>query len=130
MTDTALPVLIRADDPDRQSERDATHGEVDWRVLVDGKDGPTSGLVQSVAIFEAGGYENAHSHDRPQTGHVLSGRGKAVVAGKEHEIAAGDTLFIPAGTVHAWSAPDAAMQVLVTFPADRLDDVATSFDGG
>ena len=126
---THLPTIVRADAPDLQDWTDPRHGKVRFRTLIDGADGPTRALVHGIAEFEAGGFENPHSHDIPETAHVLDGTGQARLGDRRADVAAGDTVFVPAGVVHGWTAADTRLRVLYTFPADRFDEVAYHFEG-
>ncbi|MGR3539922.1 MAG: cupin domain-containing protein [Hasllibacter sp.] len=102
---------------------DSARGEVDFRTLVDGSYGPSSSIVQGIVEMKPGQIEKRHHHDRPETGHVIEGAGELLAGPDSIAIGAGDTVFIPAGLVHGWSAPDGPMRIIFTFAADRLSDV-------
>jgi len=125
--DRPLPIIICRDDPDIQNWDDPQHGQVSFRLLVDGAAGPSEGVVQGIAIFGADGFENPHRHDRPETVHLLEGTGTARLGDREVDLNPGDTVFVPAGTIHEWRAGTNGMRLLFTFPADRFDDVAYRF---
>jgi len=126
MTD---PVHIPAGSPDLQSWDDPRHGRVRYRLLVDADYGPSRGVTQGVVEFAPGDRENLHRHpSHSETIHVLEGRGEAELPGRTLALSPGDTVFVPAGVLHAWSAPEAEMRLLFTFPADRLEEVSYDFE--
>ncbi len=49
-----------------------------------------------------GGETPPHSHDWEHEVFILSGRGRAILDGEEHELAPGTFLFIPGGVEHAF----------------------------
>ena len=122
------PVLIPADSPTLQDSHEVYPGDVKARVLVDASGGPSSEIAQSLAVMGPGEGEALHSHDRAQSGYVIEGRGEVLFDGRTRDLKTGDTVFIPRDTSHGWRAGDDGMTMLVTFAADRLDDVATSRD--
>ena len=80
-------------------------GEVRFRTLLGGGAGRSRGLVHGIAYLAPGKIEGAHHH--PATGetiHVLAGSGAARLDEATYPLAAGDTVFVPAGTIHEWSA--------------------------
>ncbi len=128
MTDAAIHV--RTADTELAAWHDPERGDVKFRRLIDAAEGPSGAVVQGIAEFEAGGRENAHTHDIPETGYVLEGEGLLTMDGRDLPVRAGDMLYVPAGLAHGWSAPDGALRILFTFPADRLDEVAYRWTDG
>ena len=127
MTEQTPPALVhvRANDTDLQSWPDPDRqGNVRFRVLIDADGGPSSGVAQGLAIFEAGDAEGAHAHDRPETAYVASGGGTLTAGGEDTPAEAGDMFFVPPGLVHAWRAGEEGMRLLYSFPADRMAEVA------
>jgi quercetin dioxygenase-like cupin family protein len=123
------PVHIPAAAPRLQTWDDPRHGRVGFRLLVDSREGPSQGLVQGLIEFGAGDREKPHRHpDHGETVHVVSGRGRAEIGDRDMALETGDTVYVPAGIRHAWSAPDGKMTLLFTFPADRLDQVTYDFE--
>lgn len=58
-------------------------------------------FLSVVEIFEAGGRTPRHKHDAAhEMFYVLSGRGRALYDGKDHDIEKGDTLVLPPGMEH------------------------------
>lgn len=121
---TRAAIHVHAADTELAAWHDPERGDVKFRRLIDAAEGPAGDLVQGIAEFEQGGRENPHTHDVPETGFVLEGEGLLTLDGRDVAVRAGDMLYMPAGLAHGWSAPDGALRVLFTFPADRLVDVA------
>ncbi len=58
-------------------------------------------FLSVVEIFEIGCKTPLHKHDQAhEMFYVLSGRGRALYGGKDHEIEKGDTLVLPPGMEH------------------------------
>src|SRR5688572_1542004 len=51
-------------------------------------------------LLDPGVASPAHTHDREEVLHVVHGSLRAEVDGESHELREGDTLIIPAGTLH------------------------------
>lgn len=131
MSDTERPdpaIFIARDAPDIRDWSDPRHGDLSYRTLVDADHGPSTGLVQGIAYIPRGGAENPHRHDMPETVHVLAGRGKVRLGDREIGLSPGDTVFVPAGLMHGWSAPDEPLRLLYTFAANRFADVTYVFE--
>jgi quercetin dioxygenase-like cupin family protein len=66
---------------------------------------PSSGgsaeLVMFRAILPPGGATSPQYHDHEEVLHVLAGRGRMRLDDEERDVTIGDTVVIPAGTVHA-----------------------------
>lgn len=123
--------LVREADVALESWSDPVRGEVGFRTLLGGAADRSRGLVQGIAYLAPGKVEGAHHHpDADETIHVLAGDGSARLDGATYPLAAGDTVFVPAGTVHEWSAGAAGMKFLYSFPADRFDAIAYVFEAG
>ncbi|KAA9005240.1 cupin domain-containing protein [Histidinibacterium aquaticum] len=122
------PVHIPENSPDVQRWDDQRHGKVSYRLLVDADYGPTSGLVQGLCYFEEGDREALHHHDVHETVHVVSGGGVAEFENNRIPLHPGDTLYVPPGIPHAWTAMEEKMTLLFTFGADRLSEVAYHFE--
>ena len=120
---SAAVVHVREADTRLDHWEDPARGRVDFRTLVDATHGPSSSIVQGIVEMSEGQVEKRHHHDRPETGYVIEGAGFLLAGPDRIAIAKGDMVFVPAGLVHGWSAPDGPMRVLFTFAADRLSDV-------
>src|SRR5439155_15729407 len=60
-------------------------------------------LIVCAVRAEPGRTGVPHKHDREEIVVVIDGSGTATLDGEDHEIAAGDTVIIPAGVVHAFT---------------------------
>ena len=122
------PVYIPRDSADWQYKDEPGRARYRYRLLIDASGGPTAGLIHGIAEFPAdGGFEAAHRHNLPQTSPVLSGSGRAWIGQREFRARAGDTFFIPAGTMHGWQAGDEALVLFWSYPADRFDQITYDF---
>lgn len=86
----------------------------------------TGGALLEFDIFVRAGAKGPPEHIHPSAGEhfeVLRGTLRARVAGVEHEIQAGNSLTIPAGTLHTWwNAGGEEVQVRVQLsPAGRME---------
>ncbi len=125
------PFVMRESDAPLEAWSDPVRGEVGFRTLLGGQDGRSRGLVHGIAYLEAGKVEGAHHHpDADETIHVLAGSGEARLDRMSTPLEKGDTVFVPAGTVHEWRGGEAGMTFLYSFPADRFEDVVYVFEGG
>jgi quercetin dioxygenase-like cupin family protein len=124
----ASVLLVHENDAPLDGWNDPVRGEVSFRTLLGGPDGTSRGLVQGLAYLACGKIEGAHHHpDADETIHVLAGSGTARIDGVAMPLRPGDTVFVPAGAVHEWSAGDDGMKFLYSFPADRFDEIAYVF---
>jgi quercetin dioxygenase-like cupin family protein len=64
---------------------------------------PSRGAIETMCyrvVLEPGQMLPPHRHDHEEVFHVVSGSLTAVLDGKETAVAEGDTVMIPAGTLH------------------------------
>lgn len=123
--------VVREADMPIETWNDPVRGEVRFRTLLGGGAGRSRGLVHGIAYLAPGKIEGAHHH--PATGetiHVLAGSGAARLDEATYPLAAGDTVFVPAGTIHEWSAGAEGMKFLYSFAADSFDAVDYVFEAG
>lgn len=120
---THQPVHIPDGAPDLKVMKEASRAGLKYRLLIDADGGPSSDLCQGLFYIEDGHAESPHHHDIPETIHVIEGKGFAILGDKRQPLSPGDALFIPAGLVHGFEAPE-AMTLLFSFPVDRFADVA------
>lgn len=93
------PVVKRADEIDYESV-DAADG-LSKGVLLDASDGAPNFAVRRFRLAPGAAvprHTNAVEHEQ----YVLAGEYTVVIDGEEHTVEAGDTLLIPAGTVHRY----------------------------
>ncbi len=57
---------------------------------------------------EPGGHTPKHRHDYEHEVFVVSGHGRVLLDGEQHDIASGDTIYVPANELHQFTVPDEA----------------------
>src|SRR3954468_18942770 len=84
--------------------------------------------VQVLAEFVPGGAAGKHTHPGEELGYVLEGTLELEVAGQPpRTLKAGDTFFIPAGTVHdGKNVGSGPAKVLATYIVEKGKPVATA----
>ena len=118
------PIIIANNAPDLITMEEAENGGLKYRLTVDADGGPSRGLCQGLFYLYDGHSESMHSHDVAETIYVLAGNGHIHLEDREVLLSPGDTIFIPAGTRHGFTAKDNAdLVVHFTFPTDRFSDV-------
>jgi len=80
-------------------------------------------MMQMVVTLDVGSHLPEHQHPHEQITHVLRGRLRMTVAGTPHELAVGQSLCIPGGTLHAADVLEDAL-VIDTFSPPREDLLA------
>jgi quercetin dioxygenase-like cupin family protein len=95
------------------------------QVLLGPGDGAPNFAMRRFVMGEEGGmplHTNAVEHEQ----YVLRGRARITVGEREHEVGAGDVLYIPAGTPHAYRVLEAPFEFLCMVPnaPDRLEVLA------
>lgn len=124
-------VVVHETDAALESWNDAVRGEVDFRTILGGGSVESRGIVHGIAYLAPGKVEGAHHHpDVDETIHVLAGAGFARLDDRVEPLATGDTVFVPAGTVHEWRAGPEGLRFLYSFPADRFDAIGYVFEAG
>ena len=83
--------------------------------------------VQARAEFQPGGQVGKHTHPGEEVGYVLEGTLEFEMEGKPRTtLKAGDTFFVPAGTVHAAkNAGNTPAKVLGTYIVEKGKPLAT-----
>jgi quercetin dioxygenase-like cupin family protein len=85
----------------------------------------TSGttMYQMMAHLDAGSRLPQHQHRQEQIVHILEGRLRLIVAGMAHELAAGDSFYLPSNIPHGVETMEKT-RVLDTFSPPRKDYLA------
>lgn len=108
-----MPVVRSADDPTYDM-----HGNTITALA-----SPSRGAQESIMYridLAAGGALPPHRHDHEEVFHLLSGSLTSVLDGTPHEVRPGDTVMIPAGTLHHGQAGDPGAVLLVAMPVGTL----------
>jgi quercetin dioxygenase-like cupin family protein len=92
------------------------------QVLVGPAQGDTSFLLRRFRM-EAGGSMPLHTNLVEHQQYVLRGRARLHIGDAVHEVAADDTLFIPAGMPHSYEVLDGPFEFICVVP-DRPDQIA------
>ncbi|MEO0632847.1 MAG: cupin domain-containing protein [Pseudomonadota bacterium] len=122
-----LPIHIPAGAPGIRVMDEARKGGMKYELLVDAKGGPSDDLCQGIFYLAAGHAEELHHHDVVETMYILDGSGEALLSDQSVPLNPGDTLFIPAGQPHGFTA-HSDMKMLFTFPVPRFADVVYHMD--
>jgi mannose-6-phosphate isomerase-like protein (cupin superfamily) len=87
-----------------REERDRIRRDV--FMLLHPQDTESGTLLAGYTVVYPGCSTNGHAHaDREEVYHFVRGRGVMVVDGKETEVAAGDTFYVPYGPFHTTRNP-------------------------
>lgn len=62
------------------------------------------GHVMRVFTVKEDGFTPRHSHPWPHVNYVISGSGTVYLSGREYEVTAGSTAYVPSNTVHQFMA--------------------------
>jgi quercetin dioxygenase-like cupin family protein len=118
-------VVKRASEVERSRVEAGTAAEV--QVLIDERDGAPAFRMRRF-IMGAGGGMPRHTNRVEHEQYVLAGRARVGVGETVHEVAAGDVLYIPAGTPHHYEVVEAPFEFLCMVPA-REDEIQISESG-
>ncbi len=74
-------------------------------------------------VMEAGGGMPRHTNRVEHEQYVVRGRARIAIGGEVHEVAAGDVLYIPAGTPHSYEVVEGPFEFLCMVPngPDKLE---------
>jgi quercetin dioxygenase-like cupin family protein len=91
------------------------------QVLLGEQDGAPSFAMRRF-IMERGGGMPLHSNEVEHEQYVLQGRARIVIGDESHDVAAGDVLYIPAGTPHSYTVVEGPFEFLCMVPnrPDRI----------
>ena len=111
--DPGTAAVKRAEDVERKSVAAGTATEV--QVLVGPADGAPNFALRRF-IMGAGGGMPRHTNLVEHEQYVLAGRARMTVGDEVHEVAAGNTLYIPAGMPHSYTVLEAPFEFLCIVP--------------
>lgn len=92
------------------------------QVLLGPEDGMPHFAMRRFVMGEGGGMPR-HTNTVEHEQYVLAGKARVAVGGELHEVAAGDVLYIPAGTPHSYEVVEAPFEFLCLVPnlPDKLE---------
>ena len=111
---------------------DEIRGKIVWRTLLSGDRTPTAGMTLGVTEVGPGQPNPFHPHRHAQSEiyYVLSGEGVVSIAGIEHPLRAGTSVFIPGNVWHgARNTGRDLLRLLYVFATDSFQDVHYVFPG-
>ena len=113
-------VVKRVEDIPRETV--AAGRAVQSQVLIGPLDGAPHFAMRRFIMDEGGGMPR-HTNRVEHEQYVLRGRAHITVGDEAHEVAAGDVLFIPAGTPHDYRVIEAPFEFLCMVPnqPDRIE---------
>ncbi|HEX6202139.1 MAG TPA: cupin domain-containing protein [Thermoanaerobaculia bacterium] len=116
----ARPLVRRADSVPATPVAAGTATEV--QVLLGEGDGMPSFAMRRFRMGEGGGMPR-HTNQVEHEQYVLAGRARVTVGDRVHEVAAGEVLYIPAGTPHSYEVVEAPFEFLCMVPnrPDRIE---------
>jgi len=77
-------------------------------------------MMQILVALDSGAHVPKHQHPHEQIPHILRGRLRLTLDGTPHELAPGESLYIPGGTPHSADALEETL-VVETFSPPRED---------
>ena len=92
------------------------------QVLVGPDDGAPNFVMRRILMDEVGSGMPPHTNAVEHEQYVLQGRARVGIAGKEYEVGADDSVYIPAGTPHWYDVIAAPFEFLCIVP-NRADEV-------
>lgn len=119
---SAEPLVRRAESVPATPVTAGTATEV--QVLLGEGDGMPHFAMRRFRMGEGGGMPR-HTNQVEHEQYVLAGRARVTVGERVHEVAAGEVLFIPAGTPHSYQVVEAPFEFLCMVPnrPDRIEIV-------
>jgi quercetin dioxygenase-like cupin family protein len=94
-----LMLIRRAEDiPGKPMDMDGVKG-VSMRLIVGRSDGAPTFAMRHFTV-EPGGYTPHHSHNYEHEVYIVEGSGRVEQSGEQHDIRAGDVVFVQPNNVH------------------------------
>jgi quercetin dioxygenase-like cupin family protein len=122
------PLVVQADEQDRDGWDDPVKGRIAWRTLFSGDRTLTDGLTAGIAEVEPGGWLGLHRHTPPEIYYVIEGSGVVTLEGTEHAVVAGSAVFIPGNAEHGVRNPGKTpLRFLYAFAADSFSEIEYRF---
>jgi quercetin dioxygenase-like cupin family protein len=119
MSEPKPKVCHYTDVPAQLVGAEAPGASLRW-LIDDTHDGAPVYALRMVEI-EPGGHSPHHAHPYEHENFVVEGRGKILIDGTWHPLAAGDVVFVPPGADHVYAnAGDTVFKFLCGIPVTRL----------
>ena len=115
----ARPVVKPADSVERRAV--AAGRATDVQILIGAEHGAPHFAMRRFIMSESGGMP-LHTNEVEHEQYVLKGRARIAIGDEVHEVAAGDFLYIPAGTPHSYQVTEAPFEFLCMVP-NREDHI-------
>ena len=122
--------LIHEDECAFEGGDEPAPGRVRWRTLLSSDRTPTESLTLGVAELDRGEARDfrPHRHAHPEVYYILAGEGIVSLAGTEHHVRPGTTVFIPGNIPHgARNTGSEVLRLLYVFPADSFCQIRYEF---
>jgi len=124
------PLVIHENECAFEGGDEPAPGRVRWRTLLSSDRTPTDTLTLGVAELDRGEARDfrPHRHAQPEAYYVLAGEGVVSLAGTEHRVRPGTTVFIPGNIAHgARNTGSEVLRLLYVFPADSFGQIRYEF---
>lgn len=92
------------------------------QVLIGPDDGAPNFVMRRILMDELGGGMPEHTNAVEHEQYVLRGRARVGIEGREYDVSADDTVFIPAGAPHWYEVTEAPFEFLCVVP-NKTDQV-------
>ena len=99
------------------------------QVLVGPEDGAPNFVMRRILMDQVGSGMPPHTNAVEHEQYVLRGRARIGIAGRQYEVSADDTVFIPAGEPHWYDVLEAPFEFLCVVP-NAPDEVRLVGTGG
>ena len=120
-------VHVREGEREWETWENRMRGNVRWRTLLSADRTPSDSITCGIAELADEKLE-LHRHSHAEVYHVLSGKGVVSVDGKEFEVGAGSTVFIPGNALHGVKNRDGnVLRLLYVFAADSFEEIEYVF---
>ena len=122
--------IIHEEECELEGSTDLSPGSVRWRTLISADRTPTDSLTVGVAELEPGETRafRPHKHAQPEVYYILSGTGIVTIAGADHPIRPGSTVFIPGAAEHgARNTGAELLRLFYVFPSNSFAEIEYEF---